>query len=99
MLLSTATRKIRVQLAIDTSDNTNKTYKLVGTFNELNDGEAHNVEIVTQTTSPKLFKHLSSLHAGYELVAADEVVIDYTGCIITTIPEFTDDFSCYVHCS
>lgn len=86
-----ATRKIRVQLAIDTSDNTNKTYKLVGTFNELNDGEAHNVEIVTQTTAPALFKHLSSLHAGYELVASDEIVVDYKGCVITTIPEITDD--------
>lgn len=88
---NTITRRIRVALAKDTSDGTGQTFKMVGTFNELNEGEFHNIEIDTDATAPVLFKHLSSLHAGYEVVEGDELIVSYDSPLVTTRQDIEED--------
>lgn len=90
-LTYTSSRRIRVALAVDSSDGTGQTFKLVGTFNRLNDGEFHNIEVQTDATDPVLFKHLSSLHAGYEVVGQDEIVINFENPLVTTRKNVTED--------
>lgn len=87
----TTTRRITVNLAVDSGDVTGQTFKMVGTFNKLNKNVAHSVDIETKVALPTLFKHLSNLHAGYEVVENIDLTINYDTPLITTTNDLTDD--------
>ena len=54
-------------------------YKIVGATNGLHKGLAHSVDIDTTTVKPVLFKHLSSLHAGFEELQESAYTVIYGG--------------------
>jgi hypothetical protein len=87
----TTTRSISAKLAPDSSDPSGQTFKMIGTFNKLNKNVKHSVDIETDATKPVLFKHLSDLHAGYEIIEGDELIINYDSPLITTRKDVTED--------
>lgn len=83
----TSTRTITAKLAADLSDGTGQTFRMVGVFNQLNRNVAHSITIQTATDAPVLFKHLSNLHAGYEVIEADDLIINFDSPEITTLTD------------
>lgn len=54
-------------------------YKIIGATNKLNEGMSHRIEIDTETVKPTLFRHLSSLHAGYEELQGSAYTVNFGG--------------------
>lgn len=54
-------------------------YKIIGATNKLNDGMPHRIEIDTETIKPTFFRHLSSLHAGYEELSESAYTVNFGG--------------------
>lgn len=52
-------------------------YKIIGVTNKLNDGMPHRIEIRTETIKPTLFRHLSSLHAGFEELQESAYTVNF----------------------
>ena len=78
VFLSVASR--RLQLIPDPSAPAGSgQYKIIGATNKLNDGMSHRIEIDTETVKPTFYKHLSSLHAGYEELQESAYTVNYGG--------------------
>lgn len=74
--LSVASR--RLQLIPDTSAPAGSgQYKIIGATNKLNEGMSHRIEIDTETVKPTFFRHLSSLHAGYEELQSSAYTVNF----------------------
>lgn len=68
-----------------------KDYKAIGALNRFNEGKPHSLEVETKTEKIVLFKHLSSLHAGYEELDADEFFVDYADPQVTVLRDITEE--------
>lgn len=60
-------------------------FRIIGAVNRLNEGLPHSVEMDTETTKPVLFKHLSSLHAGYEELPKSAYNVNYEDPKVTVL--------------
>lgn len=66
-------------------------YIVNGAINRFNSGMPHHLEVHTTTEKIVLFKHLSSLHAGYEELDVDDFLVDYENPQITVLRDVTEE--------
>lgn len=66
-------------------------YKIKNAVYQFNPYMPHAVYIVTESVKPTLYKHLTSLHAGFEDLEEDKYMIDYENPKITVLEDIPNE--------
>ncbi len=92
------TREIITKLIHDLSDDTNRTFVLDGTFNELNPMLAHSVEAEVVSDEISLEYQLPAVDAGVEVIEPSSYRVDHETTVITFLDEQDETTEFQVSC-
>lgn len=85
---------IRAELTPDPGDTTGTVFVINGVTFDLNQNEAHKVELYTVNQKIELYQHLNAADAGYDIVDPADYVVSYDNPAINfiTTPAVGDEF-------